>query len=243
LIESNNKCLIKCNEDSEYKYEYHKKCYDQCPEGTIKFDRTSIINSSYCKPNCTKDYPYEIISLQKCVKYCPFKFLKKNDCIQNYLENQIIGNINIQEDLIIKNLEIYFTTEEYDTYHLDKGEDEIFENENMSIVFTTAQNQNKNQNKNTTIINLGQCEEILREEYNISENESLYIKKIDVYEKGMKIPKIEYDIYYKSGKNLKKLNISVCKDTKITLLIPNSRLSKERYSIIALFFIFLATIK
>ena len=37
----------------------------------------------------------------------------------------------------------------------------------------------------------------------------------------MKIPKIEYDIYSKlNGKNLVKLNISICKDTKINLIIP-----------------------
>ena len=67
---------------------------------------------------------------------------------------------------------------------------------------------------------MGQCEDLLREKYNISKNESIYIKKIDVYEEGMKIPKIEYDIYYKSGNCLKKVDISICKNTKITLSIP-----------------------
>ena len=37
----------------------------------------------------------------------------------------------------------------------------------------------------------------------------------------MKIPKIEYEVYSKlSGNNLVKLNISVCQDIKINLLLP-----------------------
>ena len=37
----------------------------------------------------------------------------------------------------------------------------------------------------------------------------------------MKIPKAEYDVYCKlSGKNLQKLNLSICKNNKISLLIP-----------------------
>ena len=42
-----------------------------------------------------------------------------------------------------------------------------------------------------------------------------------VMQEGMKIPKIEYEVYSKlSGNNLVKLNISVCKDIKINLLLP-----------------------
>ena len=219
LIESKNKCIKNCDDDDSFIYEYHNKCYAQCPEGTIQFNKNTLINISYCKPNCTNELPYEIISLQECVKYCPFKYLQNNDCIQNHIDNQTIDNL-IEQDLIIKNMEIYFTSEDYDTTYLDEGEDEIFESEDMTIVLTTVQNQNKNRNKNITIIDLGQCEELLRAEHNISDDESIYIKKIDVYEEGMKIPKIEYDIYYKAEKNLEKVNLSVCKDSKISLLIP-----------------------
>ncbi len=57
--------------------------------------------------------------------------------------------------------------------------------------------------------------------YNISENDSLYILKIDVIEKGMKIPKIEYEIFYPlNGSDLVKLNLSVCQNTKIDIYIP-----------------------
>jgi hypothetical protein len=47
------------------------------------------------------------------------------------------------------------------------------------------------------------------------------MKKIEVIQEGMKIPKIEYDIYSKlNGSNLIKLNLSVCENSKIYLSIP-----------------------
>ena len=74
-----------------------------------------------------------------------------------------------------------------------------------------------------TILDLGECKTLLRNNYNISENETLYIKIINVIQEGIQIPKIEYDVYYKFfGTNLTKLNISVCENSKIYISIPIS---------------------
>ena len=89
-----------------------------------------------------------------------------------------------------------------------------------SITLTSTQNQKLNQDKNVTTINLGMCEDKLREYYNISHNDSLYILKIDVEQEGMKIPKIEYDIYSKlNGSKMIKLNLTQCDELKIELSI------------------------
>ena len=72
-----------------------------------------------------------------------------------------------------------------------------------------------------TTINLGKCENLLKNFYNLSNNETLYMKKIEVVQDGMKIPKVEFDVYSKlSGKNLIKLNLTVCGYNKISILIP-----------------------
>ena len=72
-----------------------------------------------------------------------------------------------------------------------------------------------------TTIDLGECESLLRNFYNISNNETIYMKKTEVIQVGMKIPKIEYDIYCKfSGSNLIRLNLTICKNSKISLSIP-----------------------
>ena len=47
------------------------------------------------------------------------------------------------------------------------------------------------------------------------------MKKIDVIQEGMKIPRVEYDVYSKlSGNKLVKLNLTVCENSKISLSVP-----------------------
>ena len=91
----------------------------------------------------------------------------------------------------------------------------------MTVTFTTTQNQKNNLNNNMTSIDLGECGILLRNYYNLTNNETLYMKKLEVIQEGMKIPKLEYDIYCKlNGSNLIKLNLSFCRNTKISLSIP-----------------------
>ena len=70
-----------------------------------------------------------------------------------------------------------------------------------------------------TKIDLGECETELRNYYNISDNEILYMKKIDMYQEGLKTIKVEYDVYAKLfGNNLINLNLTVCKKIKYQYL-------------------------
>ena len=49
----------------------------------------------------------------------------------------------------------------------------------------------------------------------------LYIKILEISQKEMNIPKVEYDVYAKlNGKNLTKLSLNSCQNDKISLLIP-----------------------
>ena len=79
-----------------------------------------------------------------------------------------------------------------------------------------------------SLINLGQCENILKEEYNISEDKNLYIFKIDYYTEELKGPKVEYEIYYPLNESqLKKANLSLCSNVKIDVSIPFNLSSSE----------------
>ena len=80
-----------------------------------------------------------------------------------------------------------------------------------------------NIDKNITTIDLYDCETSLRETYNISDNTTIYMRMIEVKEEGMKIPKVEYEIYYPfyNSKNLTKLNLTECKSKKIDILYKN----------------------
>ena len=124
---------------------------------------------------------------------------------------------------ILENIEKSITSDKYDITNVESGTDEIFQTKTMNITLTTTENQ-KNQNSenvNTTTINLGKCEDLLRQTYNISDDQKIYMKKIDVIQEGLKIPYVKYDVYSKlNGNNLIKLNLTVCKNTKVDISIP-----------------------
>ena len=44
LIELKKKCIDKCENDNNYKYEYNLICYVNCPEGTINEENSYICN-------------------------------------------------------------------------------------------------------------------------------------------------------------------------------------------------------
>ena len=104
---------------------------------------------------------------------------------------------------------------------MDNGLDEHINAEKLLITFTTLQNQKNNIYNNMTTIDLGECETLLRNFYNITNNETLYMKKMDIHQEGMSTVKIEYDVYTKLfGNKLIKLNLSICEQSKISIKIP-----------------------
>ena len=113
----------------------------------------------------------------------------------------------------------------------------------MTITLTTTENQKNNINDNITSIDLGECETLLRNYYNLTNNETLYMKIFEIEQEEMKIPKIEYDIYNKIlGNKLEKINKSICENTKIYLLIPkeiniNNDILNSRSDIIMIYVI------
>ena len=188
---------------------------------------------------------------QECVDFCPPNLICSGECIYKYNfeieineeEGSDTKNIEISEEekkvqetkkqnKIIENLEKGFTSEKYDTTNVNNGKDDVIETKTMTITLTTTENQ-KNQsseNINTTTIDLGECENLLRKAYNISDEQKLYMKKIDVIQEGLKIPYIKYDVYSKlTGNNLIKLNLTACKNSKVDVSIPlTTTESKEK---------------
>ena len=190
-------------------------CYINC-KYYYYFDKE---NNYHCTidSSCPNEYPKLIKDKMECIKY------NIKDIILKYENNETRGK---EEDIkyydnTLFNIESGFTSEYYDTSGIDNGLEEVIETGKIKITLTTTKNQINNTKDNMTLIDLGYCETLLREFYNISEDKLLYMKKIDVSQEGMKIPKVEFDIYCKlNGSNLIKLNISVCGNTKISLSVP-----------------------
>ena len=66
---------------------------------------------------------------------------------------------------------------------------------------TTTFNQKNKEYENISTINLGQCENYLKTNYNLSENDSLIIFKYDYQIPNLLIPIIGYDSFIQKQKN------------------------------------------
>ena len=224
----NHNCL-KCNND--YSFEIIINNYTNCYKNCSFYHYFNNENNFICTNNfsCPDEYPLLIKDKIECQKHIGSSNI--TEMMKNILDSYIKNETEDQEkeeikyyDMILKNIENCFTSGEYNTSLLEIGIDDIFEYSNLLITLTTSSNQKNNIN-NTQIstIDLAECEILLRGYYNMTNNEIIYIKKIDIKQEGMKIPKIEYDVYRKSlDQNLEKLNLSICVDTKVYLYISVS---------------------
>ena len=220
-------CLKSCIYDKEYKYEFRNICYKECPDNTVILNKSSY----YCEIICDEDKPFEMVESQICLKKCSINEIILNKCKLKYNNQLIIANqTNRVEDIkkeeikkkniILENTEEDFMSNEFNKSNIENGGDVIIQDDKMIITFTTTANQKNGINNNKTNVILGECEALIRKEYKIPNDNFIYMRKIDVYNEGLNIPKIEYDIYCYINKTITKLNLSVCNNVKIEFEIP-----------------------
>ena len=232
-ITNKSKCIDNCSKDDIYKYEFSSQCFEKCPQNT-KISEEDPFKCEMIIPEVTELITYDI----KIIDYL-YSTINGNDPYEsmiNFKETEIIThgtkiidylNITINEnepDESVNNFkETLLSGEMNDTISdLIQGNQKsiVIENEEMKIELTTTDNKGGDESYNRTSIDLGECENKLKEHYNIDKNLSLLILKIDVSNKGFLIPKIEYEVY--DPISMKVLNLSVCENTKIDLAIPVS---------------------
>ena len=214
----NHNC-IKCNINFSFEINItnnYKNCYENC-SNYYYFDNQKNFHCTNNK-NCPDEFPFLEKEKTKCAKH-DFDYIIEE--IGNIDKNETEDNYEIKYyDEIMAIVESIFMYK-YDTSNLDNSLDESIEVEKIKITLSTTQNQKNNTKNNITLIDIGECETLLRKYYNLSDNQLLYMKKIDIIQDGIKIPKIYYDIYAKlSPTNLTKLNLSICQNCKIYILIP-----------------------
>ena len=211
IYDENEQLYINCFESKDYYYLddvdwIFKECYNNC--------RTCEIKGSETDNNCIKckdEFIYELNITNTLYKNC-----YKNNVIEN--DNNESQNLNTSEIIqdIINNLLANFNIDE-----LNNGTDRKKIYKNNIILLTSTHNQKYSEGEKNITLDLCNCESILKDNCNISENDSLYILQIIYEEEGMKIPKLEYEIYYPlyNSNNLTKLNLSLCKGTKVEISI------------------------
>ena len=202
----------------------YKQCFYYCQKCDFDYVSSQIIsdtikNSYYNNFNdIMNDTIYNIHDSDYTSRDIINNFIYSNDIETEFITNEKIESKNESIENIIKNILIKNSIEEINN-ELDIKRIK----DNLEIIFTSKIKKKQNEETNNITLDLGQCENILKTKYNISKNESLYILQIIYKERGMKIPKVEYEIYYplynNSKMNLTKLDLTLCQGTKIGISI------------------------
>lgn len=172
------KCILNCSDNGDYKYEYKDSCYPSCPEGTIlsKFD--------YLCEKITQENCLYVDNNNKCIKECNGTNFFNNLCKINNNNNITINHTidSNAKDNLIKDIEEELMKGSMDSLieNITKGNksDLIIKEKDISYQITTTENQNNNEYNDISLIQLGECENILRRIYNISKSLSLLILKL-----------------------------------------------------------------
>ena len=208
---TNHGKILNTTKDCQF---YIRICHERCKDC---FDKNIDENHHQCKKCRDEFYPVE--KTHNCkrkeeIDWTKYYFNETENMFKRCYKN---CKTNLEE-----NFENYFINGDFNTSDIENGKNKVIEFKDMIMTFTSTKNQKDDKiNINKTTVNLGECENILRKKYNISENETIFMIKIDAFQEGMRIPKIVYDVYSRlDGINLTKLNLSFCANVKIDISIP-----------------------
>ena len=210
LIENTKQCIKECKNLKKI-WQFRHTCFEQCPS-----DSKNYINETgfYCNVSCPFERPFEIIRTEYCVSSCKIMERYNKLCITNYDGDR---NNEVQDMILSDFQEDIIDTFEYT--NITENHSIIYEEKN--IIYEITSSNCTYINPKTTTIDLRECENILKNFYNIDLNESLYIFKFDAFVEGKAGPKVEYEVYYPLDKNnLQLLDLDICEGEKIFIGYP-----------------------
>ena len=215
MIDKNNICIDECQNDGTYKYEYEYNCFDKCPKGTL----SSKDNLYICEKiinECNAHFPFISVKNKSCIEECTCQDFFDDICTVNNIDNK--NQTNLTDNIIkgIQNGSINYLLEDV----MNEKKDIIKIANDTLYQITSTYNQNNKIYDNISSIKFGQCENILKDIYNIPSNEPLIIFKTEKYIEGILIPLIYYDIFNPITKE--KLDFNYCKNIYIDFIIPVS---------------------
>ena len=196
-----------------YKYEYNNTCYEKCPKNTFNYGNNSCFDIFNLMNN--ENISQRLITTKsnlELVYEC-----KKEDTLNNNCGFFGVENESEVFNIIQENINSLFDSEKGKSQVIKGGNDIIYQLTNGKNEKELFQGDMIN-NQNLTILDLGECENKLKIEYNIDYNDSLiYLKKENINVKASE-KDVQYEIF--EPHNFTKLNLSICKDEKINIYFP-----------------------
>ena len=200
IIKEKNECIIKCENDVIYKYEHKGEC----------------LNHPYI-PKCDNSSMFISKTTGECVESC-----EADEFLQGYCS--LRNNSKLNQDFAIKNL---IESIEKGKLNNNSFNEYLIMEENITYHLTMIKNDNLLKLKNNKIssIDFGDCENVLKEKYNINKDLPLITLKIDYFIDYSLIPIIIYEVF--DPITMKKLNLSLCNKDNIIISLPTKDINEN----------------
>lgn len=201
-----NHCVAQCPIEAPFSYEISSdlsQCLSECPSNA-----PFLYNSQLCVSSCQT---YNQISYHNiCDDECPNGDLyvidiSSNSCklnlgpvsIEDLIDNIDQSILNLYEDVDIVMTESFILG----IYNTSKEDTELM--------------KELSEQNGLSLIDLGSCEDILKKQYSIPDEEPLIIVKIELERENEKTNQLEYAVYSLSGE---KLNLEYCNKANIVII-------------------------
>ena len=175
-------------------------------------------NCSLCLRNDT-DYCLVCKSEYTIINNTIYTYGKKKYCIKDYIELNIDDFLNGKyKNKNLSNEELKQLYKEFKEYIIEEynGNNTIIKTGNVNIQISNIDTQKYA--KDLSNVDLGKCEEILKEKYCNSGNDSLIMLKFDIRPANEKSTYVQYEIYDPNSKTF--LKLEECIDSNIIIDIP-----------------------
>ena len=211
-LTSNKECLF-CKDPFIKSEEDIKKCIQEISKTPTSIPKVkSTIINEIIPTTLIKEIPqtHKVQETEKIEIELNREENNKNNCTTlEILNNKCLdGQITLNQIDEIKKL---LLNQNY------TGENTIIETETVIIQLSKLEDQMNQDNSNVSNIDLGDCEDILRETNHISDDEDLIIYKTDIKTSDSSSTFVTYEVYDSS---LNKLNLSICSSTQISINVP-----------------------
>ena len=192
---------------------------------TGKYSYCTIIINEIIYDNCIDNCKY-CLSDENCI-VCKYGFrltdnedtkicLDKEEVSEETTEYIVKTSIPFNNDKNISINQIENIKNELLKNHTIKNE--IIKKDKVTIQLSTLEHQKHFNEPEVSTIDLGECENKLKEAYSIPKEESLFILKVDIKTEDLSSTYVQYEVY--DPTKTKQLNLSICEGISINIDAP-----------------------
>ena len=226
LIVPKKRCIDNCENDNIYKYPYYNKCLNVSKQESTFIETTEIIETTNKEDTTTGTTHHneifdttnkeETTSLGLSYKCSDDETLIKKCTINiniNSTENYNFIKENLLPKYFSENLtDLFFPGEDGDALHITDSKSELSRLRSGEL------------GGDVSIVDLGECETLLKQHYGIADEDPLIILKKETMTGKASEKSIEYEVFEPYNKT--KLNLSICSGVNINVYVP-MELSEE----------------